>query len=213
VSSTLLLTDRDRSKLDVLTRKVRALSLRQVADHYYDGERANARRRLRQLVAAGLLVRATVIARPLPVLLGPVVVWQPGEPAPAAGVVSNQLKARWQNRPARACRVVLATAHAAHLTGGRASGQLPRDTQATHDLGVAAVYLHFRRTDARRAAAWRGEDVMAATRQGQKCPDAFLVDAAGTVQAVVEFGGAYDPDRVRAFHLDCADRGLPYEVW
>ncbi len=213
MSSTLLLTDRDRDYLDTLTRKVRLLSLRQTADHYYDGERANARRRLRQLVAAGLLVRATVIARPLPVLLTPVVAWRPGDATPDAGVVSNRLKARWRNRPARECRVVLATAHAARLTGGRASGQLARETQATHDLGVAAVYLHFHRTDARRAEAWRGEDLIAASRRGQKCPDAFLVDATGEVQAVVEFGGAYDPDRVRAFHLDCADRGLPYEVW
>ena len=101
----------------------------------------------------------------------------------------------------------------AHHWGGKAKGELKNATQATHDLGVAEVWLHFRRTQPAVAEAWRGEDSMAHTRRGQKLPDAFLVNEAGATFRLIEFGGAYDADRVAAFHDDCAARALPYEIW
>jgi len=39
------------------------------------------------------------------------------------------------------------------------------------------------------------------------------VDAAGNVAWVLEFGGGYDAARVEAFHVDCAARNLPYQLW
>ena len=30
--------------------------------------------------------------------------------------------------------------------------------------------------------------------------------------AVIEFGGAYDAERVRVFHEDCVPRALPYQL-
>jgi hypothetical protein len=211
--STFLLCDRDREILVALTVMVRVLALRQIAAHWFDGDLANARRRLRILEAAGLVTRATLVARPLPPLLHPVATWEPGQTVPDAGGVSYRLRSRWRRQPARACRAVLATARTGQLLGVRTAGQLVRPTQSSHDLGVAAVWLHLDRTAPDRAAAWRGEDVLAHTRQGQKCPDAFLVDGRGEVTAVVEFGGDYGPDRVRAFQQDCIDRRLPFEIW
>jgi len=213
MSASFLLCDRDREILVALTQKVRVLAFRQIAEHWFGGDRANARRRLRILAAAGLVTRATVMARPLPVLLTPVATWKPGESTPDAGGVSHRLKSRWRNRPTRGCRVILATTRSGQLLGCRTSGELTRATQSSHDLGVAAVWLRFDRTDPDRASAWRGEDVLAHTRRGEKCPDAFLVDARGEVRAVIEFGGDYGPERVRAFQLDCVDRQLPYEIW
>ncbi|WP_437203401.1 hypothetical protein [Planctomicrobium sp. SH664] len=32
-------------------------------------------------------------------------------------------------------------------------------------------------------------------------------------QLVLEFGGAYDKDRLIDFHTDNQQRGLPYEIW
>jgi hypothetical protein len=63
------------------------------------------------------------------------------------------------------------------------------------------------------AAAWRGEDLLAHTRRGEKLPDAFIVTETDQVAWVVEFGGGYDAQRVEAFHLDCAERQLPYQLW
>ncbi len=60
--------------------------------------------------------------------------------------------------------------------------------------------------------AWRGEDLMAHTRLGQKLPDAFIVDDQEQVIWVIEFGGGYDAERVEAFHQDCVSRNLPYQL-
>jgi hypothetical protein len=92
-------------------------------------------------------------------------------------------------------------------------GEVKRETQATHDLGVAQVWLQLDLRSPQLADAWRGEDVMALTRQRQKLPDAFIVDTAGATLCVIEFGGSYDEPRIREFHEDCADRALPYQLW
>ena len=99
MSGSFILCDRDQEILVALTQKVRILGLRQIAEHWYAGDRANTRRRMRILTAAGLLARATVMARPLPVLLTPVATWKPGESTPDAGVISHRLKSRWRYRP------------------------------------------------------------------------------------------------------------------
>ncbi len=107
----------------------------------------------------------------------------------------------------------IATERAARLIGGIARSRLKQPTQATHDLGVAQVWLHFRSVDPARSEAWRGEDVMAHTRHGEKLPDAFLVDEKSRTVAIIEFGGSYDTRRVRDFHNDCLTRNLPYQIW
>jgi hypothetical protein len=80
-------------------------------------------------------------------------------------------------------------------------------------LSVAAVWLRLHNVAPEWAAAWRGEDLLAHTRLGEKLPDAFIVDDSGKVVWVIEFGGGYDAERVQAFHNDCAARGLPYQLW
>jgi len=55
--------------------------------------------------------------------------------------ISYRCQARWRSRPARQCVVWLATEVASHAFGGTARGELRHPTQATHDLGVAAVWL------------------------------------------------------------------------
>lgn len=213
ISPQLVLTDRDRQLLQTLVEKVRLLGLRQIAEHWWNDEMANARRRLRRLASAGLVTRITVQARPLPQLLGPIATWKPGTAAPEFGPVAHQLQSRWRKRPVRASTAYIATQHASQLFGGTARGELKHALQATHGLGVAAVWLRLHDQAPEWADAWRGEDLLAHTRRGEKLPDAFVVSAAGDVVCVVEFGGSYDTRRVREFHEDCADRGLPYQIW
>ena len=100
------------------------------------------------------------------------------------------------------------------LNGGRLRGTIKRDFQATHDLGVSEVYLRLLETDADSAALWQGEDLISPLRRRQKLPDAVLAPSpAARPRLVLEFGGAYNADRVRGFHDDCAARRLPYEIW
>lgn len=209
------ITGRDHELLQALTQKVRLLSLRQIAEHWFGGDVANARRRLRQLVAAGLLHRINIAVRPTPPLPGPVVVWQFGKPTPDFGRAAWQIETRWHHRPVRLCATFIATAKTSNAFGGKSRGELKHPLQATHDLGVAAVWLRLQAEQPEVAAAWRSEDLLAHTRRahGDKVPDAFIVDSSGEVVAVIEFGGGYDADRIRDFHADCSRRRLPYQLW
>lgn len=206
------LRQRDCELLTGLALKVRLISLRQLACHFWRGEIANARRRARQLIDAGFLASVTVLARPLPIIREPVITWKPGDREPYFGAEAHRLQQRWKNRPARPCSAYVATERCARLFGGKGRGEVKHLTQATHDLGVAEVWLVLRETQPALAEQWRSEDVLAHTRRGEKCPDAFLVQGEQTI-AVVEFGGAYHSDRLQDFHHDCASRNLPYYLF
>ncbi len=207
------LTQRDRALLQALVQKVRLFSQRQIADHWWNGELANCRRRLGRLADRGLVQRISVLARPIPVLESPLTSWRPGDSAPNFGQVAYRCQERWRHRPARPCTACLATEVASQAFGGAARGELKNPTQATHDLGVAAVWMRMQHVAPQWAAAWRGEDLLAHTRRGEKLPDAFIVTETEQVAWVVEFGGGYDAQRVEAFHEDCAERELPYQLW
>lgn len=207
------MTERDQRILMALVLKVRLFSLRQIATHWWNGEVANARRRLRQLAADHLVSRVTVPVRALPALTKPIVSWEPGQQTPAADAIAYRLKTRLRNRPIRSVTAWVATERSSQLFGGRCRGELKHRTQATHDLGVSAIWLHFDARAPQWADAWQGEDLLAHTRRGEKLPDAFIVDPQGVVVCVIEFGGDYDARRIREFHADCVERELPYQIW
>lgn len=207
------LTERDQELLQALVCKVRLFALRQLASHWWFSDVANARRGLKRLNAVGLIERIGVRSRSLPKLAEPVSVWQPGHQEPDHAAVANTLQQRWKGRAVREAAACVATDQAAHLFGGRRRGALKNPLQATHDLGVAAVWLRLHAEAPEWANAWQGEDLMAHTRIGQKLPDAFIVDGEGHTVSVIEFGGSYDTQRVTEFHRDCDDRGLPYQLW
>ena len=109
-------------------------------------------------------MRTTVLARTLPVPESPLASWRPGDSAPDVGAVAYRCQDRWRRRPPRPCTVWVATERAARLFGGVRRGELRQPAQATHDLGVAAVWLRLREVSPEWAAAWRGEDLLAHTR-------------------------------------------------
>jgi len=209
----LALTARDEELLEALVEKVRLFSQRQIAEHWWDGETANTRRRLKTLERAGLIKRLIVPARTLPPLETPIVLWQPEQPPPDCGQVAYRLQQRWQRRAVRPTSVVVATRRTGQILGGPAAGELKQPTQATHDLGVAAVWLRLDRQAPAWAAAWQGEDLMAPSRWGEKRPDAMIMDSIGEALWAMEFGGSYAAERVRSFHEYCAERSLSYQIW
>jgi len=213
MNTTLSFTPRDHELLPAVVQKVRLFGLRQVAEHWWDGDTANARRRLKQYAAAGLIERIEVHARPLPQLTQPVFSWRPQEAIPNFDAVAYRLQVRWKSTPVRPCSAFVATERLAQHYGGRRSGELKHPLQATHDLGVAQIWLQLQATATAWADAWRGEDILAHTRRGEKCPDAFIVNEQQEVFCVIEFGGAYSAERVRDFHEDCVQRNLPYQLW
>ena len=194
---------------------VRFLSFEQVARQWWRGDRANMRRSLRPLVSSGLLCSTTVLSRSLPALEAPVSVWSPGEPAPEFGKIAYRLKRRWSGRAPKRTAIYLATARAARLLGGRASGRVKNRTQAQHDLALAEVYLWFLNQEPELADCWRGEDhfLSEQRRRREKLPDACLVDPNGLPFLLIEQGGGYDKARVREFHAYAQGKNLPYELW
>src|SRR5262245_43687409 len=99
----LTLTQRDEEMILALCQRVRLFNLRQVAEHWWRSETANARRRLKQLVEAGLIHRIEVGARTLPELTQPVLTWRPGSDSPDFDAAAYQLQRRWQSLPVRTC--------------------------------------------------------------------------------------------------------------
>lgn len=213
MTGALRLTDRDTEIVQCLVQKVRLVSQRQLAHHWWEGDLANMRRRMNQLVDCDLVARVSVQARAIPELNQPLASWQQGDSVPDFGQVAFRCQDRWRQRALRPCTTWIATEKAAQLYGGMRRGELKQPTQATHDLGVAAVWLRLRSVAPEWAEAWRSEDLLAHTRRGEKLPDAFIVGTDEQVLWVIEFGGGYNAERVAAFHQDCAQRGLPYQLW
>lgn len=213
MARTLRLTTRDEEILTALSLYVRFFSQKQVCTHWFDGDPANTRRRMRQLQAEGLVDQVALRARSIPPLNKPLIQWQPGQPTPDLAGAAHRCRSRWKLRHVQTCTAYLATLATSQRFGGRMTGEVKREMQATHDLGVAQVWLHLDQHAPNWASAWRGEDLMAHSRKGQKLPDGFIVDPQGQTLCVVEFGGAYDEQRVREFHDDCCQRSLPYQLW
>ena len=202
-------TSRDETILEALTLKVRIVTLSQVAETWWGGATALARRRLGYLESLGLVARHRVNLHPMLQLSGPVCVWEQREQKPDAGAVAYRLQSRWA-KPLILSTVYVATQKAGDQFGGFGGGFKHR-TQLTHDVHLSELYLKRVRTG--QADDWVGEEVFAAEREGEKLPDAILRDGSGQIYRVIEFGGRYDSRRVSDFHDDCAGRGLPYEIW
>ena len=63
------------------------------------------------------------------------------------------------------------------------------------------------------ASAWRNEDLILESEQGDAIPDAVIIDSHDQPVMLIEFGGDYAADRISAFHDDAAMRGTPYQIW
>lgn len=208
------LNERDREFLEVLTRRVRVLSLDQVARTFWVGTataHALAEARLEQLAAAGLVERTVMMVHPELPLEAPLTTWQPDMPRPALPELSRRLRARWRMADV-ATPLFVATAAAAAQLGGH-GGRAVRTSEATHDVHLAAVYLRMRSELPTRTRSWRSEAVLLAEGKGrrEKLPDAMVTD--GRSETAIEFGGSYAADKLSAFHAHCDRRRIGYEVW
>ncbi len=210
-TSVVELQPRDREVLEVLTRRVRVLTLGQIARTWWasslQAER-KAWRRLQRLEHDGWVEIVRLMAHPELTLQDPHAIWYPGKAPPNLRRLAIRLKRRWdQAEAATAC--VVGTEQAAAALGG-AGRRVPRDSEATHDIHVAAVYLRMRAELPTRARSWVSEAALPAG-QGVKVPDALVRD--GRYWTAIEFGGQYDHSKLETFHAYCEAQGWGYEVW
>lgn len=208
------LSSRDKTVLQVLTHRVRVLSLAQVARAFWPDARdskATARRRLAELQEAELTRSLTLLARPVRLSEQPILAWAPGEPLPELGPVAYRCQRRWI-APLRPVPAVIASVEAGHRFGGH-GGRAPRASEASHDIGLSEVYLAVRRADPRRAERWISEAALYEQGWGRdaKLPDAVVRESGGDL--AIEFAGGYSKRKLQEFHDYCEERELPYELW
>lgn len=210
-----MLSPLDLDILTALCRCIKVATAEQLAAAYWP-DRASAvecaRQKLGTLAKAGFVSSFRAHVTPLPVLDEPLVHWHPGDWIPDFGTVAWQLAKRWQ-QPLIHSRVFMATTQAARTLGGKRKPNLTRRFQVAHDVGVSAMYFAVRQLRPRDHQLWVDEERLAPFRRGQKLPDAVLAHDPAAPLLVLEFGGKYSKDRLQAFHEDCEDRGLPYEIW
>jgi hypothetical protein len=208
------LTSRDFEILEVLTQRVRVLSLEQIARTWWatspNGPKL-ARERRKLLAKDSLVDQVEAAAHPELPLSKPVLTWSPGAAEPDLGSASYQLQSRWRASP-KPTLFNVASKKAGNRFGGH-GGRMPLGTHRTHDLHMAAVFLLLRRSDPDTAKCWVFEERLRrdGRSKSEKLPDAMIQN--GTSRKVVEFGGAYSKKKLEVFHGYCAGQELPYEVW
>ena len=204
---------RDHEILSALTVKVRFFSLRQITDTFFASDMANATRRLRTLEARGFLVQRRLIARTPPRLEAPLICWKPGQNRPDADHLSHSLKKRWERQGVRQRICYFPGPKYQALTGFPCRTSPIHQLHATHDLGLAELYLFFRSQRVTDAKQWRGENAFSCGELRKQQPDAILVDSSNQFVSAIEYGGLYNAKRLDRFHRWCQQRSLPYELW
>lgn len=205
--------ERDREIFDVLTKKVAFLSLRQIADAFFAADTSNAIRRLDTLEERGFLASYRLNARTAPAITSPLVVWEPGQDQPHPTRIAFQLTKRWLRQGTQVRLCYFAGKKLEAVTGTPCQTKPSHQMQASHDLGLAALYLFFRTQRPDDAAIWVGEKAYTCFDGKTQRPDAVLLDAAGKPYKAIEFGGLYNSKRLDRFHRWCQQRSLPYELW
>lgn len=199
------LTTRDQAIPRDLTRKVRRMTMRQIQLGYFmnAAHPRAAERTVHRLEAAGLISRHVVTAAPVPPMREPVLTWRPGQPLRCPKSVSRVLQLRHNADP------VPTTVFAATPKACRMFGAPPHEfiesLKVNHDLCLTEVFVLALRTRPDVARRWVGETLYAELLNGQKLPDALVLDDAGRPELIIEGGGGYGPERVAAF-LDNATR-------
>ncbi len=206
-------TTRDLDIVETLTRRVRLLTVQQVACIWWPSTShvRIVRRRLRRLTGAGLLHRTIVNIHPLLRLKRPLFSWSPGNGEPDFEEVSTRARTRW-GRPGTPAEVYWASPVAANLLGSTA-GKFPELSHRDHDLLLSQVYVLYRRDRPAEARQWTGEDALGKAGYRIKDPDAFLMDERKTRLLVIESAGRYSAKQIKSFHQHCVENKLPYELW
>lgn len=169
--------------------------------------------RIRKLVENDWLGKATVVARPTPVLDAPIYCWSPGEREPNFGKSAWKAQSRWTLAP-KSTTIIYAGRRATQNYLGTRPRKVKQIFQVTHDLGLAEVYLLTRRLRPELAKSWVGEGKHRFKKPRMKNADAFIF--AGDTwppKLVIEFAGCYPKKRIEQFHAFCVEQNLSYELW
>ncbi len=141
-----------------------------------------------------------------PVMVSPILTWQPTQAPPNFHSLAHRLDSRWASTEPTPCHLWWATSLVVEEFGG-VGGAIKQNLQIEHDLAVSEVFLQRGR-----CANWRMEDLFDDGEFGPTIPDAIVSDNSGAI-TVIEIGGQYSASRLEGFHLAVEQLELPYELW
>lgn len=208
-------TARDRDLLEALTKKVRVLTVAQVQRAWWGIREGRSkissacRARLRVLESRGLIEARSRLAQLEALPNRPLAAWQDGLPEPNFADLSKVARRRF-GAPPTTVTCLVATDQAGTLLMGK-GGDWPAESELSHDLLLAEVYLYMANVLPTRARSWVGEGLIPRA-QGKRVPDAIIVRD-GRHRTAVELVGKYTAEKLRAFHEHCVAERLAYELW
>jgi hypothetical protein len=202
--------------LELLANHVRLLAVAQLARASLAGQRYTRRHATslaQQLADSGWLRMSEIFARPISPLHRPLCQWRHSEPMPDLLRLSRRLHQRASFSAARTVVVSAARKTYALFGTSQRTASPIKLTQATHDLHVTEVYLHYAQRGFEPGLRWVSEDRLPETWRLRQRPDALLIDHAGEFVRAVEYGGDYSWGRLAELHHGLASIPLPYEIW
>lgn len=202
-----------RDIIHALTHYCRIMTAEQIANYWFDHTVSPVKialQFLRRQEHQGLLRLEHAMVHPPLELREPILDWQPSTSTePNWQSVAWRVQSRWNRHPVRAV-IVSATNHARHLSGGPIGGRPVRQTEISHDVTLAQLWIHLRQTDPETASHWTPEDAFTVSGPGHKKPDAVF--GSGDSAIVIELGGkAYSAKRLAAIHA--AHRHRHYRLY
>jgi hypothetical protein len=171
-------------------------------------------RRIRTLVAAGLLEHATTLARPVLQLSKPLLFHNPalGEfDYSILPSVSYQLERRWSQVEMQPACLYYASRRALAIFGGVMTGKVKQPNHATHDCQAAWLYVRYLRKEPALARTIVSEH--ASQRGRGKVPDFMCYDAENRPVLALEVGGFYPTARLASLIRDLERRQIGIELW
>jgi len=205
------LTGRDKQLILDLALKARLMTASQISDHYFNSKFRVASRRLRILCDRGWLVGTIAFVPQPPSIIRPLYSSAYGIDPPDFSLVSKFLLARSRFRQVVKQTIIRVTVKGILLTLGVKRLAKSPHHQIGHDIGMAEVILLLKRIAPKQYHQLIGEDCLTSEAFPGFLPDG-IVETEDRVH-VVEFGGAYDVDRLRVIHESCESLGVTYDLY
>lgn len=204
--------------VELLTTKVRLLSLEQVTDLCFlhtKTPRVIARKHLRRMEKKGLLNTVSAMTLKEFPVEKPLLDWHPGDGLPDFGHLSWLAEKRLAT-PLVSTLVVQATRVAQAKTLGPIGGRPPRSQEITHDLLVASVFQHLWKDAPGLAHTWRPEDALLQdlVMEAGNFTDAVIPDAVvrdGGDEIAIDVVGRYSPKKLATLHEVYGNKR--YQLW
>lgn len=205
-------TPTERSLVRALALQVRLLTARQVLQGWFAAAAdpvPETEAALERVALAGFIESLTLEAHPCLTIDQPLFRWCRGDPHPHDeewDTIADRSRSRWHAEHEPIC-VWRATKRAAHVYGAFHDARHVRHSEASHDLLLSQVFVHYRLARPQYAAEWWGEAAfpkLGFEIKGMKDPDAYLIANDGSAYRIVECAGRYEADHLWALHAHCS---------